>query len=456
MPSSSDFTRKWPQPETPVCMRAPPISSSVTFSPITISAIRGEPRYMEAFPSRMITTSQNAGMYAPPAALGPNSTHTCGTVPESCTSLKKIRPAWRRPGNICNCSVMRAPAESTRYPIGTRWASAASWMRRIFSTVFGPHEPAFTVGSLAISATVRPPIVPMPVTTPSAPSPSASQLARSASSVNEPRSSSSATRSRTGSLPCSAAFARWRSGPPAYARSNASCTSLMPGTLALAVRARGQWALHGVAGGLGRERAARAQAGGHHRTAEHQQRQRPPQQRVVGPGARRDEEGAEVRYAEPGRAGRAVDRAVRDQPAAGGEHDELPEAGQEPRRRPAPEGQQRARARRHRDGERGQAGGDDEQLGVPGAAAAQRERGEHARERDGQEQPAVRGGAERPGEPLRGGEDGDAERDRGDHRRDRRVAPPRRVRRDRGERKRRPRQRGGRGRVRRAEDAREL
>ena len=31
-------------------------------------------------------------------------------------------------------------------------------MRRIFSTVFGPHEPAFTVGSLAISATLRPPI----------------------------------------------------------------------------------------------------------------------------------------------------------------------------------------------------------------------------------------------------------------------------------------------------------
>ena len=79
-------------------------------------------------------------------------------------------------------------------------------MRRIFSTVFGPHEPALTVGSLAISATVRPPIVPIPVTTPSAPSPSASQLASSASSVNEPSSSSRSTRSRTGSLPCSLDF----------------------------------------------------------------------------------------------------------------------------------------------------------------------------------------------------------------------------------------------------------
>ncbi len=62
MPSSSLPTRKWPQPDTPVCIRAPPISSSVTFSPITISAIRGEPRYIEALPSRMITTSQKAGM----------------------------------------------------------------------------------------------------------------------------------------------------------------------------------------------------------------------------------------------------------------------------------------------------------------------------------------------------------------------------------------------------------
>ena len=66
---------------------------------------------------------------------------------------------------------MRAPAESTRYTIGTRSASARSWMRRIFSTVFGPHEPAFTVGSLAISATGRPSIRPRPVTTPSAPKP---------------------------------------------------------------------------------------------------------------------------------------------------------------------------------------------------------------------------------------------------------------------------------------------
>ena len=73
-------------------------------------------------------------------------------------------------------------------------------MRRIFSTVFGPQEPALTVGSLAISATGRPPIVAIPVTTPSAPRPSCSQLASSASSVKESGSIRRSTRSRTGEL----------------------------------------------------------------------------------------------------------------------------------------------------------------------------------------------------------------------------------------------------------------
>ena len=76
----------------------------------------------------------------------------------------------------------------------------------IFSTVFAPHDPALTVGSFAIRATRRPPIVPRPVTTPSAPRPSTSQLASIASSEKLPGSSSRSTRSRTGSLPCSEVF----------------------------------------------------------------------------------------------------------------------------------------------------------------------------------------------------------------------------------------------------------
>ena len=62
MASASSGARLSPQPDTVACMRAPPISSSVVFSPMTISAMRGEPRYIEALPSTMITMSQKLGM----------------------------------------------------------------------------------------------------------------------------------------------------------------------------------------------------------------------------------------------------------------------------------------------------------------------------------------------------------------------------------------------------------
>src|SRR5690625_6276177 len=39
---------------------------------MTISAILGEPRYIEALPFTITTISQKAGIYAPPAAEGPN------------------------------------------------------------------------------------------------------------------------------------------------------------------------------------------------------------------------------------------------------------------------------------------------------------------------------------------------------------------------------------------------
>ena len=60
--SSSVATSWWPTPETVVCIRAPPISSSVVFSPVTISTIRSLPRYIDALPSTMSTMSQKAGM----------------------------------------------------------------------------------------------------------------------------------------------------------------------------------------------------------------------------------------------------------------------------------------------------------------------------------------------------------------------------------------------------------
>src|SRR5579884_2961545 len=87
MASASSTARVSPEPETEACIRAPPISSSVVCSPMTISAMRGEPRYMDALPSTMNTASQKLGMYAPPAAEGPNRQHTWGTRPDSRTWL---------------------------------------------------------------------------------------------------------------------------------------------------------------------------------------------------------------------------------------------------------------------------------------------------------------------------------------------------------------------------------
>ena len=87
MAALSSGRQRSPHPLTSQCIRAPPISSSVTRSPITSSAMRGEPRYIEAFFSCMNTASQNAGMYAPPAAEGPKRQQIWGMRPLAWTWL---------------------------------------------------------------------------------------------------------------------------------------------------------------------------------------------------------------------------------------------------------------------------------------------------------------------------------------------------------------------------------
>ena len=92
---------------------------------------------------------------------------------------------------------MRAPAESTNQKTGSSSRSAISVARTIFSTVRAPHEPALTVGSLAMTTAGRPSTIPRPVTTPSAGSPVAMALANRPSSTKLPSSKSRAMRSRT-------------------------------------------------------------------------------------------------------------------------------------------------------------------------------------------------------------------------------------------------------------------
>src|SRR3954447_20387503 len=87
-------------------------------------------------------------------------------------------------------------------------------MRRIFSTVRRPQEPALTVESFAIRATRRPPILPSPVITPSAGSSGSRAFARTPSSRKLPSSSRRRTRSRANSFPVSAFFWWYFGAPP--------------------------------------------------------------------------------------------------------------------------------------------------------------------------------------------------------------------------------------------------
>src|SRR6266571_6105034 len=102
-------------------------------------------------------------------------------------------------------------------------------MRMIFSTVRAPQLPAFTVGSLAITATPRPSTFPSPVITPSAGSSSASTFAKRPSSMNEPLSSSRSRRSRAVSLCCSRSLGRYRVPPwRAFSRSSLERSVIYP------------------------------------------------------------------------------------------------------------------------------------------------------------------------------------------------------------------------------------
>ena len=105
-----------------------------------------------------------------------------------------------------------------------RARSAYSVSRTIFSTVRAPHEPAFTVGSLAITHTGRPSTVPTPVTTPSAGRSSAERVGEQRRPRRtSPSSSSRASRSRTNSLSCAASLSpSLARGCPASARSVAA------------------------------------------------------------------------------------------------------------------------------------------------------------------------------------------------------------------------------------------
>ena len=136
----------------------------------------------------------------------------------------------------------------------------------------------------------------------------------------------------------------------------------------------------------------------------------------------------EVGEPEVGGAGHAVDGAVGDQPAAGGEHDELPEVRQQAAGRAAEQAQQLEHAggeRHQRDHEDRHAAGVDELLGMARLAAAQHERAERERDRDREQQEAVRALGVGVEDPRDRGQQRQPGRQRGDQQRRPPSAAPR-------------------------------
>ena len=77
-------------PDFAACVAAPPSSSNVTSSPVTVFTTSGPVMNMYDEPSTMKMKSVIAGEYTAPPAHGPMTSEICGTTPEACTLRQKI------------------------------------------------------------------------------------------------------------------------------------------------------------------------------------------------------------------------------------------------------------------------------------------------------------------------------------------------------------------------------
>ena len=81
---------KWATPDFAACVAAPPSSSNVTSSPVTVFTTSGPVMNMYDEPSTMSTKSVMAGEYTAPPAHGPMTRLICGTTPDDWTFRQKI------------------------------------------------------------------------------------------------------------------------------------------------------------------------------------------------------------------------------------------------------------------------------------------------------------------------------------------------------------------------------
>ena len=233
----------------------------------------------------------------------------------------------------------------------------------IFSTVLGPHEPAFTVGSLAITATGRPAMRPeagddavgaQPLALPVG----QQRLLGERAVVEQPRDALAHGQLALLARLVVVALGAAAEGAVQRLLQITHCSLLISKTWAASPR-----------DGRGRQRPARAQADGQQPAGADGQHQRPADQRRLAAGGRH-RGGQQDRDADPARAGRPVDGRERAQPEAARVEESSqpvpapgPKSGEEPKSWSSDEGQrerqrgQPARRRRRRrrapDGGRG-------------------------------------------------------------------------------------------------------
>src|SRR6478735_4074973 len=144
-------------PDFAAWVEAPPSSSKVTSSPVTVFTTSGPVMNMYEEPSTMKTKSVIAGEYTAPPAHGPITSEICGTTPDACTLRQKISAY---PASETTPSWMRAPPESLMPTTGQPYFTAMSITLQTFSAKTSDREPPKIVKSCEKTKIFRPRTVP--------------------------------------------------------------------------------------------------------------------------------------------------------------------------------------------------------------------------------------------------------------------------------------------------------
>src|SRR5947208_17027700 len=144
-------------PDFDAWVDAPPSSSKVTSSPVTVFTTSGPVMNMYDAPSTMNTKSVIAGEYTAPPAHGPITRDSCGITPLHCTLRQKISAY---PASDTTPSWIRAPPAALIPTTGQPTFTAMSITLQIFSANTSLSEPPKTVKSCENTHTGLPKTVP--------------------------------------------------------------------------------------------------------------------------------------------------------------------------------------------------------------------------------------------------------------------------------------------------------